>query len=128
MINKHLPLVDPRTYNNPNMDNIKKCINNFYISDKSTFQNHYFSIPSVDKFYSLVSISLTFSDANFGRESFLEDIKQDLLVLKYLSIPIIDTAWVGELSNELKNYKSYWYDLAISKNIEQFEKFALEVC
>lgn len=132
-----MKVIDPRNFdlNSIKEDKISNTIESFYKNDKSGFLQSYSELADVDKFFTLTSTVLTFSNVENAKMMYLEELKNDLMILKVLNRGFSTRSNTGtevlkykKIIKQLpKGYQSYWKSEIVSDTIAKFENIANQI-
>jgi hypothetical protein len=124
-----MKVIDPRNFdlNSINEDKISNTIESFYKNDKSGFLQSYSELADVDKFFTLTSTVLTFSNVENAKLMYLEELRNDLRVLKVLNMPNQSASYQDLVGQLPKNYTSYMKDNVVHSFISKFENIANQI-
>jgi hypothetical protein len=124
-----MKVIDPRNFdlNSINEDKISNTIESFYKNDKSGFLQSYSELADVDKFFTLTSTVLTFSNVENAKMMYLEELKGDLRILKVLNMPNQSASYQDLVGQLPKNYTSYMKDNVVHSFISKFENIANQI-
>lgn len=86
-----LQVQDPKTFGLPNKEKVANVIKLFFSEDKEQFLNAYYSLNNTDKFYAISVCVCDYTDVKMATKMFLEELREDLTILKILNKPSTGT-------------------------------------
>lgn len=124
-----MKVIDPRNFdlNSIKEDKISNTIEAFYKNDKSSFLQSYSELADVDKFFTLTSTVLTFSNVENAKMMYLEELKGDLRILKVLNMPNQSASYQDLVGQLPKNYTSFMKDNVVNSLISKFQNIANQI-
>lgn len=124
-----MKVIDPRNFdlNSIKEDKISNTIEAFYKNDKSSFLQSYSELTDVDKFFTLISTVLTFSNVENAKMMYLEELKGDLRILKVLNMPNQSASYQDLVGQLPKNYTSFMKDNVVNSLISKFQNIANQI-
>lgn len=123
-------IIDPKQFDTTSLNEGKMdmVIENFHQKKKNEFIQTYSELSDIEQFYILSVLVLSYADSKMAKELFLDELTQDLRILRVLNNPHNplnkhDSTYIlilEELNQKYPKYDSYWSSEKVTKTIDKF--------